>query len=223
MDPKNVTHSALLEAYKEYPEYKPCRNCKEGKGAVWLEHIKQVQPLTWKEAYKEMKEWREKYNQKFKLCTYANETLSIHEINKLLALWEKQDGFVPDVVIIDYADILTSDPDCSKLDYRNQINKMWQRMRKLSQEKHCLLITATQTAASSYDKESISLSDFSEDKRKYAHTTATYSLNQTDEEKKIGILRIGELVVRESEFDRTRQIKVLQCLQRGRPFIGSFF
>ena len=69
----------------------------------------------------------------------------------------------------------------------------------------------------------LNLSDFSEDKRKYAHTTATYSLNQTDEEKKIGIMRLGELVVRESEFDRTRQVKVLQCLQRGRPFIGSYF
>jgi predicted transcriptional regulator len=193
------------------------------RGAVWLELNPAIKTLEWKDAYKTMKRWQRKYNNKFKLCTYPNETLTMQEINNLLTLWERQDGFVPDVILIDYADILAPDYDCNRLDGRGQINRIWQRMRKLSQEKHCLLITATQAAASSYDKETLSLSDFSEDKRKYAHTTATYSLNQTDEEKKIGIMRLGELVIRESEFDRTRQVKVLQCLQRGRPFIGSYF
>jgi len=223
MEQKKITFDMLMEAKQDYPEYKPCRNCDKIRGAVWLEHSPPVKVLTWKDAYKIMKAWQKKHNKKFKLATYPNETLTMQEISNLLTLWERQDGFVPDVVLIDYADILAPDYDCSRLDGRGQINKIWQRMRKLSQEKHCLLITATQAAASSYDKETLSLSDFSEDKRKYAHTTATYSLNQTDEEKKIGIMRIGELVVRESEFDRTRQVKVLQCLQRGRPFIGSYF
>ena len=223
MEQKKITFDMLMEAKQDYPEYKPCRNCDKIRGAVWLEYSPSVKTLTWKDAYKIMKAWQKKHNKKFKLATYPNETLTMQEISNLLTLWERQDGFVPDVVLIDYADILAPDYDCSRLDGRGQINKIWQRMRKLSQEKHCLLITATQAAATSYDKETLSLSDFSEDKRKYAHTTATYSLNQTDEEKKIGIMRIGELVVRESEFDRTRQVKVLQCLQRGRPFIGSYF
>jgi hypothetical protein len=49
-----------------------------------------------------------------------------------------------------------------------------------------------------------------------------YALNQTAEEKRIGILRIGELVIRDDEFDWKRQVKILQCLQRGRPLIGSY-
>lgn len=223
MEQKRITYDMLVTARKEYTAYQPCRNCSDMKGAVWLEHHEAVKPLLWKDAYKAMRTWRNKYGKKFKLCTYPNETLTMQEINNLLTLWERQDGFVPDVILIDYADILAPDYDCSRLDGRGQINKIWQRMRKLSQEKHCLLITATQAAATSYDKETLTLADFSEDKRKYAHTTATYSLNQTDEEKKIGIMRLGELVVRESESDRTRQVKMLQCLQRGRPFIGSFF
>ena len=223
MEQKSVTYDLLMEIKRDYPEYKPCRNCDNMRGAVWTELNPAINKLGWKDAYKTMKAWQKKYNTKFKLCTYPNETLTMQEINNLLTLWERQDGFVPDVILIDYADILAPDYDCNRLDSRGQTNKIWQRMRKLSQEKHCLLITATQAAASSYDKESLSLSDFSEDKRKYAHTTATYSLNQTDVEKKIGLMRLGELVVRESDFDRTRQVKVLQCLQRGRPFIGSYF
>jgi archaellum biogenesis ATPase FlaH len=223
MEQKKITFDMLMDVKRDYPEYKPCRNCDKMRGAVWLELNPAIKTLEWKDAYKTMKRWQRKYNNKFKLCTYPNETLTMQEINNLLTLWERQDGFVPDVILIDYADILAPDYDCNRLDGRGQINRIWQRMRKLSQEKHCLLITATQAAASSYDKETLSLSDFSEDKRKYAHTTATYSLNQTDEEKKIGIMRLGELVIRESEFDRTRQVKVLQCLQRGRPFIGSYF
>ena len=84
-------------------------------------------------------------------------------------------------------------------------------------------MTATQAAASSYKKDTIDLTDFSEDKRKFAHVTAMYGMNQTPEEKKLGILRLNELVVRESDFDSTRQVKVLQCLSRGRPLIGSYF
>lgn len=220
---KLITHDMLMEALEEHPDHAPCRNCKDIRGAVWLEKQDAVKPLTWKDAYKSMRDWRKRYNRRFKLVTYPNETLTMQEINNLLNLWERQEDFKPDVILIDYADILAPDQDSARLDGRAQINKIWQRMRRLSQEKQCLLITATQAAASSYEKETITLTDFSEDKRKYAHTTATYSLNQTDEEKKIGIMRLGELVIRESEFDRTRQVKVLQCLQRGRPFIGSYF
>lgn len=220
---KLITHDMLMEALEEHPDHAPCRNCKDIRGAVWLEKQDAVKPLTWKDAYKSMRDWRKRYNRRFKLVTYPNETLTMQEINNLLNLWERQEDFKPDVILIDYADILAPDQDSARLDGRAQINKIWQRMRRLSQEKQCLLITATQAAASSYEKETITLTDFSEDKRKYAHTTATYSLNQTDEEKKIGIMRLGELMIRESEFDRTRQVKVLQCLQRGRPFIGSYF
>lgn len=222
-DQNLITLDQLIEAKEMYPDYEPCTNCKEMKGAVWIKWEDETTPLTWKEAYKKAKQWQKKYKKKFKLATYPNETLTVSEIKTVLDIWEEKENFIPDVIVIDYADILDSDPDTKRLDWRNQNNKIWQRLRRLSQERHCLVITATQAAATAYDKDTIKLSDFSEDKRKYAHTTAMYALNQTDEEKKLGIMRISELVIRDDEFDRTRQVKVLQCLQKGRPFIGSFF
>ena len=219
---KEVTKELLLDAIKSTPDYSPCHNCKEMKGAVYLTEQEEVHPLEWKEAYQQVKKFRQKYGG-LKLSTHPNDSLCVRDIDNLLIEWEKKENFKPDVVIIDYADILIADPDASKLDWRNQQNSIWKKLRKLSQEKDCLVITATQASASSYSKETIELSDFSEDKRKFAHVTAMYGMNQTPEEKKLGIMRLNELVVRESDFDMTRQIKILQCLQRGRPFIGSYF
>ena len=222
-DQNTITKEMLENAYENEPDYKPCHNCPHMKGAVWLKWKESVKPLDWKQAYKIAKKWRRKHNSHFKLSTYPNDTLSVQEIKNLLDIWEKQEGFVPDIIIIDYADIMAPDSDCSRLDRREQHNKLWQRLRKLSQEKHCLVVTATQAAATSYGKTNLTLNDFSEDKRKIAHVTAMYGLNQTPEEKKLGIMRLSKLAIREEEFDTVQQVKVLQCLQKGRPFIGSYF
>jgi hypothetical protein len=223
MKQNDVTKEILLDAIEATPGYLVCRNCNNFQGAVYLEKQPAVEVLTWKGAYKKVSEWRKKYAGKMKLSTHPNDSLSVRDIDNILEQWRKVENFIPDVVIVDYADILIADPDATKLDWRNQQNAIWKKLRKLSQVRDCLVLTATQAAASSYKKDTIDLTDFSEDKRKFAHVTAMYGMNQTPEEKKLGILRLNELVVRESDFDSTRQVKVLQCLSRGRPLIGSYF
>lgn len=220
-----LTFDDLVRAYREYGDHRPCHNCdnEPGRGSIWMRRMPDVEPLDARQAWKHIERWKRHNKKRFKLATYSNETLSVQEINSLLGTWEKQDNFVPDVVVIDYADILSPDPDAKNMDYRHQQNKIWQRLRRLSQERHCLVLTATQAAASAYDRNSsLRMSDFSETKTKYAHVTAMYGLNQTAEEKRIGIMRINEIVVREGDFDRTSEVKVLQRLQTGRPFLGSF-
>jgi len=220
---KKITKAELKTAFNENPNYEPCRNCKNMRGAIWLQKRGVVSPLTWKEAYKKVRKFKAKHHNKLRLSTYPNETLSVHEINSLLTLWEKQENFVPDIIIIDYADILMADADCLKMESRHQQNKVWQRLRRLSQEKHCLVITATQADADSYEKNTLKLHNFSEDKRKYGHVTAFYGLNQTDpEEKDLRVMRINELAIREGAASVMNQVKLLQCLEMGRPFLGSF-
>lgn len=222
-DKRLTEYKGLVEAYENNKDYRHCTNCSSYKGSVWLKEKEEVKQLTYRDAYRAAREFQKQNNTQFKLSTYPNETLTISEIKSLLSIWERQENFVPDVIVVDYADILAPDPDFRQLDFRNQNNKIWQRLRSLSQEKHCLVITATQAAASSYDHDILRLSDFSEDKRKYAHVTAMYGLNQTDEQKKMGIMVINEIMVRDSAFDRNRSVKVLQKLQMGQPFLGSFF
>jgi len=95
-------------------------------------------------------------------------------------------------------------------------------LRGLSQERHCLMVTATQASARAYGKDLIDMSDYSEDKRKYAHVTAMIGLNQTPDEKKVGIMRINMIVQREGEFFSERTVKIAQDLRIGRPLLFSF-
>jgi hypothetical protein len=218
--------SDLIAAYEENPEYTPCAACDEYEhnrwGVPWVRSIKAMSPLTVTEAQDKIREFFITNQRKFKLSSHANGTLSVRSIKTILGMWEKQNSFVPDVIIVDYADLLTGDTK----EFRHLQNEIWKSLRGLSQEKgQPLVITATQADADSYDRNRLSLKNFSEDKRKYAHVTAMYGLNQDpeDREKRIGLMRINEIVIREGDFANINEVTVLQNLKRGRPFLGSYW
>ena len=223
---KEITFEELEEAYEDNPDYVPCYNCKKYNrapiGAVWLEKVEACKPLTTKTAQEAVDKFFIKHKRAFKLSTHPNDTLSVKQIKAMLDIWQKQDGFTADVIVIDYADLLIIEE--AGADFRHQQNKIWQRLRSLSQEKHCLVITATQADADSYGRNRLTMKNFSEDKRKIGHVTALFGLNQDkdDREKKMGIMRINELAIREGDFSSVHEVKVLQNLHRGRPFLGSY-
>lgn len=224
-DLDELSYDMLREVYERNKKtYAPCdiHGCEDQQHTIWFKKRNAVEPLTEEEARRIIHKFRRRYKRQFKLVTYPNETLTVGEIKSLLDTWERTELFVPDVIVIDYADILAADSDCSRMEYRHQENRKWQRLRSLSQQRHCLLVTATQTDADSYNRQLLTMDNFSETKTKYAHVTAMYGLNQTDREKKLGLMRINEIVVREGDFDRSTAVCILQRLQIGRPYLGSF-
>jgi hypothetical protein len=157
---------------------------------------------------------------KLRLSCHPNSSLSVKGIDAILQIWER-DGWIADVIVIDYADILAM-PDGGE-ETRNQINECWKQLRALSQRKHCLVVTATQADASSYGADLMDMSNFSEDKRKNAHVTGTFGLNQTPAEKEKGIYRLNWIVLRESEFDTAKVVYVAGCLGIASPAMHSIF
>ncbi len=222
-----ITKQDLIDAWNNEQKYKNCYNCQEWKtnplGAVWLQQVNIKNTLSVKEAQSRINSFFVQKNRQLRISTHPNDTLSVKKIQSILNNWKVRDGFVPDLIVIDYADLLV--PDDSRIEFRHQQNKIWKSLRGLNQKLDCLLITATQSDANSYEQNSLRLKNFSEDKRKYAHVTAMYALNQDPlgREKKLGILRVGELILREDEFDMTKQVTVLQSLKTGRPVCGSYF
>lgn len=225
-----ITLDQLIEAYHENPTYRPCWNCRDYStkhiGAVWLEEVPRVEPLDVKTAKRIFHRHYVKTNRQLMLSSHANGTLSVSKIKAFLDGWERNEGFTPDVIVIDYADLLVPS---TKQEFRHQQNEIWKELRNLSQEYRGevqpLVITVTQADAGSYDKNLLKLSNFSEDKRKYSHVTAFYGLNQDPKgrEKRIGIMRINELILREDDFDTTNVCYVLQNLRRGQPILSSYF
>jgi hypothetical protein len=207
--------------------YLPCCRCmkrdkKVYRGAVWYKKKRIDEPLTWRESFqignKFMKQARGK---DFKLIIKPTNTYSVNDIRNQLDTWEQSEGFIPDVIIIDYADILG--PMDKKKDYRQQQNETWSAMRALSLEKHALVLTFTQANQKSYKARSLQLGHVGEDKRKYAHVTLMGSINQVPKEKRLGIWRFGVLVMREDFFTVDSEVCVLQNLSIGSPYLGSYW
>lgn len=221
-----ITLDELIEKYKDNPDYHPCYNCKQYQsrqlGAVWIQTVDTGNPLTVDEAKEAFTAFFIKNKRQFKLSSHANGTLSVKQMKALLDVWEKQDDFVPDIVIVDYADLLVPEV---RMEFRHQQDAIWKGLRNLSQERHCLVVTATQADAKGYVKNRLTIGDFSEDKRKNAHITAMWGLNQDPKgrEKKLGIMRINEIVIREGDFSNLNEVTVLQNLRRGTPFLSSFW
>jgi len=221
----------LIEAYKDIPEYEACYNCKlynrHKLGVPWLKYNEKQEPSRIAEVEKAVKEFFQKYNRQFKISTHANGTLSFEKINQIQDKWESEDRFVAEIVLADYMDIIAHS-SISK-DFRHQENQKWKDGRKLSQTKRGgvlpLFISPTQADAAAYKKYRLQLDNFSEDKRKYAHVTAMYGLNQDPlgREKKLGVLRINEIIIREGEYSNDNEITILQNLKKGRPYRQAFF
>ncbi len=223
---REVTKEELIEAYKENKDYATCYNCsdywKKKWGAVWLKEVDTGNPLDVNLAKKEVEKFFIKNNRRFRLSSHPTKTLKVSEIESILDLWERQDSFVADLILIDYADILAPE---SSMDFRHQENDKWMLLRAMSQRRHALVISPTQSDAASYKRDTIQQDNFSEDKRKYAHVTAMYGLSQDRKgrEKELGIMRINEILIREGDFSVGNQVHVLQNLSRGQFSLSSYW
>lgn len=128
------------------------------------------------------------------------------------------EGFVPDVIITDYADIVAASRG-SNFDYRHQLDDIWKRHRRMGQERNALIATASQTDRSTFDTD-VTQSKVAEDIRKLAHVTCMLGLNQRSDEADDGIMRVSQIAIREGR-KHSGQVIALQCLDIGRVCIDS--
>jgi len=134
--------------------------------------------------------------------------------------WEREDDWAPDVLIIDYADILDmSMPGVH--DQRDRINAVWKQLRRLSQEKHCLVVTATQSNRAGYSTYTIDMDKISEEKRKLSHVTGIVGLNQTEAEEKQGLMRLNWVIAREGRHSSKACVACAMCLALANPAVKT--
>ena len=224
---KDKEKMTFLE-FEAAPDYIPCDYCRRSRrkrdlyeGSSWYRTKAPVSPLEWTEAVKYGERYQRRWGKKSRLFieAYSNGTLSVAEIERKLDIWEMETGFVPDIIICDYMDIMVGEKSDQ---FRHQENSKWAAYRGLTQKRHCLGLSASQSDSASYYAPWISMKNFSEDKRKFSHVTGTITLNQLPEEKKRGIMRLGQLAVREDEFNENQSVTILQSLAMGRPLLASF-
>lgn len=155
-----------------------------------------------------------------RLMGFPSDSYSVDDLNNTLDSLEDYEDFVPDVIVADYADIFK--PNYRGHDGRQAIDSIWKGLRGVSQQRHLLMVTASHSGRSTYSKDATA-EDIVEDVRKLNHVTGAYALNQTNEDKKLGIMRVGTLVSRHEEYYVENEVVVTQALSMGKPYLDSRF
>jgi len=155
----------------------------------------------------------------WRVASYPIKTVGVLGIKRDLDFLEYSEGFVPDVIEIDYADLLQ--PENERMPKLEQVNDTWMFLKQLAQTKKAVVVTATQTNRKSFDAVSVKEDQIGENYRKLAHVNVMAALNQTPQEKRRGLMRLSVLLKRQGLSDSLMQTQVLQCLALGQPFLDS--
>ena len=223
--PKKWEASKYFEALDVFDDHVPCKECigtPRFRGAPWFKTKEAVEPLDWKAAYNRERKYVKKIirGSRWQFMDKPADTLTPRMIDNQLEIWHNQ-GFDADVILVDYPDIMDVDEEDRRFDFRHRENSKWKKLRAMAHRWHALVIAPTQADAFAYNKLWLDLTNYSEDKRKFSHTTAFFGLNQTDEEAELGLFRINQMLVRSGKRGK-KFATVLQRLEMGRPHLGSF-
>ena len=158
----------------------------------------------------------------YRIICYPRFSAGMKQIKLDLDMLEATQGFIPDVIVVDYADVVR--PGDRRLSKRDQIDDVWMRLAGMADERHCLVATATHSAMRRVEKKrSQSMVDVSEDTRKINHIDALIMLDQTEAEKRAGVMRVGLGAHRHRRFNAMRRVQVLSCFDAGQPVLDSEF
>jgi len=155
----------------------------------------------------------------FRLTCHPNSSINVAGIESIVRDWCRE-GWTPDVLIIDYADILS--PPTGIRESLDQIDATWKHLRRLSQEFHCLVLTATQSNATAYGgQRTLGRQHFSGRKTKLAHVNGMIGLNVSPEDKEKGLTRVNWVVRREGKYNERYGLPVAGCFAAACPAVRS--
>lgn len=172
--------------------------------------------MDWELAKERLRAIRDKRKGNIWLSCHPVKTVSVLDIKTVLDEWDRE-GRVCDAVIIDYAGNLA--PVDARSNPVEQVANTWAMMRQLSEVRKCLVVTAQQTNKEGFRSWVLTRSNFADSKMILAHVTAFAGVNQTDEEKKLGMFRLNWLVRREEDFSETYCLWIGHCLAVANPIV----
>ncbi len=151
-----------------------------------------------------------------KMITRPTGTFTLDDLRAELHSLRYYEDFTPDVIVIDYADIMAG----TGREERHRLNAIWAGLRGFAQEYDCAIITASQSGRQTMDgAKDVHGSDIVEDMRKLAHVTMAIAINQNEKEREMGLTRLKPIIRREG--DDHREVVVLQTLKEGRIHAAS--
>lgn len=183
-----------------------------------------------KEDYENRKRWKSAVwwrNETFKLCNrkdivdaknrfgfdsrngglrvaaYSAGELSVQKLEDKLDALDRNENFVPEVIVLDYADLLQQVLFRSSDQDHDGLRMIWEGLRALTFKRGSLLITPTQTNRN--DLETHTVKTIGRCAKAADNCTWMATLNQTVLEKRAKVMRVSMLYAREGNFDPEHQ------------------
>ena len=118
---------------------------------------------------------------RLELRNFPTGSLSVRGLEQELKDLEVYENFCPDVIVVDYADIMDLGSGDSE---RDKLNRCWKSLRGLASSRKCVVVTASQTGRETVGGEKDAKEkNVAEDIRKLAHVTKMITINQTEQER----------------------------------------
>jgi len=151
---------------------------------------------------------------RLKVKSFPTRTCTVDMIKAYLTKVKLADGFVPDVIIIDYPDLLR--PTSTYSERRTELEILYEELRGLAQEFDAAMWGASQTNRGALEKKVVTIADLAESFGKAAVADFMIAISQTKEEKKNNELRYYIAKSRNGESDFTVHCDVFYDKMRVR-------
>lgn len=205
--------------------YTPCSVCmysdpRAYRKATWFESVyrDRLNKKTLKEA---VQAFEFQYGDRIRVISYPRFSANLSRIERDLDDLEATEDFVADALVLDYANILAPENGYSGGDEQFLIDTTWKSLGKLTGTRRVLLVTGVHSVRDTLDKKNIKASDTGRDIRIGNHVDALFTLNQTGQEKKEGVMRLGTAAHRWRDFNELDHVTVLQQLSLGQVILDS--
>lgn len=154
-----------------------------------------------------------------RLAVHPKYTLTYEKMVQDIEAFENSEGFIPDVFIIDYVDILDIG---SKFDDYRAVDEAWKLLARLAGEYNVLVITATQANKEGHKAEVLDSTHQAGFYGKNQHVNLMCGLNQKPEEKEQGIIHYGITEARSQVYTPGRMCTCLMDLKAGISYLDSY-
>ena len=132
-----------------------------------------------------------------------------------LEMLEMEEGFVPVMLIIDYADLMHIDTANLRVD----TGRVYKDLRGIAVDRNFAVVTASQSNRSGEDSRLLSMKHFAEDYSKAAISDNIVSYNQTKEEKELSLARL--FVVKARDESSGQEVLITQSYASGQFALDS--
>lgn len=113
--------------------------------------------------------------------------LTVQQYVTYLENLESVERFTPDLIIVDYPDLMKLDTD----NYRLSIDRVYKDLRGLAVERNAALAVVSQSNRAGAEAKTLGRKNVAEAYSKIAHADCAITYSQTEAEEKLGLARLG--------------------------------